>query len=106
MSKIPMITTGGHRYEGRWLRAGDTFEALNQTDADELRVLGFAILDKDKVRYQTRHLEAEAVDAPVTAAQVQPDSVAPSMQPPADEAAPVAKPMTKRYRRRDMAAAR
>jgi hypothetical protein len=42
MTKVKMIATGSHCYNGVWLKNGDPFETDCERDADELRAIGFA----------------------------------------------------------------
>jgi hypothetical protein len=51
MSRVSLISAGSHRYDGVWLKAGDPFEAINERDAEELCVLGFAHLKPKAVQY-------------------------------------------------------
>lgn len=86
MSKVEMISTGWHRYNGVNLKDGDPFVADSETDADELKVLGFA-MRKPAAKggtYETRVMTAE---------------------PPAAGPVGAAEPRAKRqYRKRDLTA--
>lgn len=56
MTKVPLITTASHRYNSVWLKAGDAFDADNETDASELICTGFA---RRPVGYNARVLTAQ-----------------------------------------------
>ncbi len=61
MSQVNLISTGSHRYNGVWLKAGDSFVADNETDASELCCTGFA---RRVPQYETRVMLVEQSIAP------------------------------------------
>lgn len=73
MSKVPMVSTGKHVYEGKQLFTGDKFEVNSQEDADDLKILGFAERDRSA---SPQAYEARVVEAAPTAT----DSVAAAAQ--------------------------
>jgi hypothetical protein len=105
MNKIPMISTGSHRYEGKWLGNGDPFDALNEQDAEELRLIGFA---KRAPVYQTRAMVAETPAASndasprTTALDTAPTETAETSEAPAGTSSQRAKPAARSYKRREM----
>lgn len=71
MSKVSMISNARHLYGGRALVSNQSFEANNETDAQELEILGFASRVKSaQPTYETKPMVAQqGAEAPTGAAE-------------------------------------
>lgn len=101
MPKVQMEATMRQNYEGRALRSGDSFDALSETDAQDLEALHLAKRKEPKAALlKSRDMKAVESD--------ESNSSATAEDPPANGSS-LTQPPTEgsgRYNRRDVRAAR